>query len=51
VIAIVVGVCQTLRSVASLGLRDEAGFALGVVVAGDLGALDAGWITEDQLVG
>ena len=44
---------------AGLGLRDEAGFALagrlaealGGVVAGDLGALDAGWITEDQLVG
>ncbi len=44
---------------AGLGLRDDAGFALagklaealGGVVAGDLGALDAGWITEDQLVG
>ena len=24
---------------------------LGCTVAGDLGALDAGWITEDQLVG
>ena len=44
---------------AGLGLVDEAGFALagklaealGGVVAGDLGVLDAGWITEDQLVG
>ncbi len=44
---------------AGLGLTDEAGFALagrlaevlGGVVAGDLGALDMGWITEDQLVG
>jgi len=44
---------------AGLGLRDEQGFALagklaaalGGVVAGDLAALDAGWITEDQLVG
>jgi electron transfer flavoprotein alpha subunit len=44
---------------AGLGLRDDAGFALtgrlaealGGVVAGDLGALDVGWITEDQLVG
>ena len=44
---------------AGLGLADEAGFALanklaealGGVIAGDLGALDVGWITEDQLVG
>jgi len=44
---------------AGLGMRDEAGFALakqlaealGGVVAGDLAALDAGWITEEQLVG
>lgn len=44
---------------AGLGLRDQAGFALagklaqalGGVVAGDLAALDAGWITEEQLVG
>jgi electron transfer flavoprotein alpha subunit len=44
---------------AGLGLTDEAGFALagrlaevlGGVVAGDTGALDMGWITEDQLVG
>ena len=45
--------------VAGLGLGDEAGFAaaqelaeaLGGMVAGDVTALDAGWITEDQLVG
>jgi electron transfer flavoprotein alpha subunit len=44
---------------AGLGLRDEAGFALagklaaalGGMVAGDTGALDMGWIGEDQLVG
>lgn len=44
---------------AGLGMKDEAGFALakqlaealGGVVAGDLAALDAGWITEEQLVG
>jgi electron transfer flavoprotein alpha subunit len=44
---------------AGLGLADEAGFALagklaaalGGVVAGDTGALDMGWIGEDQLVG
>ena len=44
---------------AGLGLADDTGFALagklaealGGVVAGDLGALDVGWITEDQLVG
>lgn len=44
---------------AGLGLQDEAGFALagklatalGGVVAGDVGALDAGWITEEQVVG
>ena len=44
---------------AGLGLADNAGFtlagrlaeALGGVIAGDLGALDMGWITEDQLVG
>ncbi len=44
---------------AGLGLKDEAGFALaqklaarlGGVAAGDLGALDAGWITEEGLVG
>jgi electron transfer flavoprotein alpha subunit len=44
---------------AGLGLVDQAGFALAGrlaealdgVVAGDLGALDAGWITEEQLVG
>ena len=44
---------------AGLGLTDEAGFALagrlaealGGVVAGDLAALDAGWISEEQLVG
>jgi len=44
---------------AGAGLRDEAGFALaekladalGGVVAGDLAALDAGWLTEEQLVG
>ena len=43
---------------AGLGLADD-GFALaaklaealGGVVGGDLGALDAGWITEEQLVG
>ncbi|MGQ9489644.1 MAG: electron transfer flavoprotein subunit alpha/FixB family protein [Anaerolineae bacterium] len=42
-----------------LGMGDETGFALakklaealGGVVAGDLAALDAGWITEEQLVG
>lgn len=41
------------------GLQTEAGFALasrlagalGGVVAGDLSALDAGWISEDQLIG
>ncbi len=44
---------------AGLGLRDEVGFALagrlaaalGGVVAGDTGALDMGWIGEEQLVG
>lgn len=44
---------------AGQGLGDEAGFALaeklaealGGVVAGDLAALDAGWIAENQLVG
>jgi electron transfer flavoprotein alpha subunit len=44
---------------AGLGLADEAGFALAGklaaalsgVVAGDTGALDMGWIAEDQLVG
>lgn len=44
---------------AGLGLRDADGFALagklaealGGVVAGDVAALDAGWITEVQLVG
>lgn len=44
---------------AGRGLKDEAGFALagrlaealGGVVAGDVAALDAGWITEEQLVG
>ncbi len=44
---------------AGQGLGDEAGFALagklaaalGGVVAGDVTALDAGWITEEQLVG
>lgn len=45
--------------VAGQGLGNEAGFAaaaelaeaLGGVVAGDVTALDAGWITEEQLVG
>jgi electron transfer flavoprotein alpha subunit len=45
--------------IAGQGLGDEAGFAaakelaeaLGGVVAGDVTALDAGWITEEQLVG
>jgi electron transfer flavoprotein alpha subunit len=45
--------------VAGQGLIDEAGFAaaeslaraLGGVVAGDVTALDAGWITEEALVG
>lgn len=44
---------------AGMGLRDEAGFALakrlaealGGIVAGDVTALDAGWINEEQLVG
>lgn len=44
---------------AGRGLRDRSGFALaerlaaalGGVVAGDVGALDAGWIAEEQLVG
>jgi len=44
---------------AGRGLKDAAGFALaerlaaalGGVVAGDLAALDAGWITDEQLVG
>jgi electron transfer flavoprotein alpha subunit len=44
---------------AGLGLQDEAGFglaerlasALGGVVAGDVAALDAGWIDESRLVG
>ncbi len=45
--------------IAGQGLGDEAGFAaakeladaLGGVVAGDVTALDAGWITEEELVG
>jgi electron transfer flavoprotein alpha subunit len=45
--------------VAGQGLGDEAGFAaakgladaLGGVVAGDVTAFDAGWITEEELVG
>lgn len=45
--------------VAGQGLGDAAGFAaaqalaeaLGGVIAGDVTALDAGWITEEQLVG
>jgi electron transfer flavoprotein alpha subunit len=44
---------------AGRGLRDAAGFdlarrlaeALGGVVGGDLGALDAGWIDEEHLLG
>jgi electron transfer flavoprotein alpha subunit len=44
---------------AGAGMKDEAGFALaerlaaalGGVAAGDLAALDAGWIGEDRLVG
>jgi electron transfer flavoprotein alpha subunit len=44
---------------AGSGMKDEAGFALaerlakalGGVIAGDLAALDAGWIDEDRLVG
>lgn len=44
---------------AGLGLKNIAGFALatalaealGGAIAGDVGALDAGWITEQQLVG
>lgn len=44
---------------AGMGLNDEAGFALacklagrlGGGVAGDVTALDAGWITEEQLIG
>ena len=52
---------QTAQTVvvAGQGLGDEAGFsaakalaeALGGVVAGDVTALDAGWITEGELVG
>lgn len=49
----------TVVVAAGLGLGDEAGFALacklaealGGVVAGDVAALDAGWITDEQLVG
>jgi electron transfer flavoprotein alpha subunit len=45
--------------VAGQGLGDEAGFAaakelaeaLGGMIAGDVTALDAGWITEEELVG
>jgi len=39
------------RGLADFSLAGQLAEALGGVVAGDLGALDAGWITEEQLVG
>jgi electron transfer flavoprotein alpha subunit len=40
-----------LRSVAGFGLAERLAARLGGVVGGDLAALDAGWITEAQLIG
>ena len=49
--AVVVGAGRGLRHAAGFALAERLAGALGGVVAGDLGALDAGWISEEQLVG
>jgi len=40
-----------LRTADDFALAGKLAEALGGVVGGDLGALDAGWITEAQLIG
>ncbi|HEX9117958.1 MAG TPA: FAD-binding protein [Anaerolineae bacterium] len=49
--AVVVGVGRGLRSAEGVALATRLAQRLGGVLAGDLGALDAGWIGEDQLLG
>jgi electron transfer flavoprotein alpha subunit len=47
----VIGVGRGLRGEAGLALARRLASALGGVIGGDVGALDAGFITEDYLIG
>jgi electron transfer flavoprotein alpha subunit len=49
--AVVVAAGRGLRTADGFALAARLAEALGGVVAGDIGALDAGWITEAQLLG
>jgi len=48
---VVVAAGRGLRTADDFALAGKLAEALGGVVGGDLGALDAGWITEAQLIG
>jgi len=49
--AVVVAVGRGLQTADGFALAAKLAEALGGVVGGDVGALDAGWITEAQLIG
>jgi electron transfer flavoprotein alpha subunit len=49
--AVVVAAGMGLKNAAGFALAEKLAAALGGAVGGDLAALDAGWITEDQLIG
>ena len=49
--AVVVAAGRGLRTSDGFALAAKLAEALGGVVGGDIGALDAGWITEAQLIG
>ena len=49
--AVVVAAGRGLQTADGFALAAKLAEALGGVVGGDLGALDAGWITEAQLIG
>ena len=48
---VIVGAGRGFRDAAGFDLAQRVADALGGVVGGDLGALDAGWISEGQLLG
>jgi electron transfer flavoprotein alpha subunit len=49
--AVIVAAGMGLKNAAGFALAEKLAAALGGAVGGDLAALDAGWITEEQLIG
>ncbi len=49
--AVIVAAGMGLKTAAGFALAEKLAAALGGAIGGDLAALDAGWITEDQLIG